>query len=63
MTSIDRHYWNNGQEILNDLWECRKERDLWRSIADELAENVGLSTAASTAKERYMQAVRGVQVP
>lgn len=54
----DRFYWNNSQEILDDLWACRKERDLWRSIADDLADNVGLSTAASIAKERYAQAVR-----
>ena len=59
----DRVVWDSPTEILQDLWECRKERDLWRSIADELAENVGLSTAAGHAKERYMQAVRGVQVP
>lgn len=35
----------------------RVEADKWRGIAAELADNVGLSTAASNAKEKYMQAV------
>jgi hypothetical protein len=38
--NTDRHFWDNSSEILNDLWECRKERDRWRMLAEGLAKRL-----------------------
>jgi hypothetical protein len=38
--NTDRHFWDSANEILNDLWECRKERDRWRALAEGLAKRL-----------------------